>query len=1134
MVLHVEEHPAQTFRTSQCRMASVQWKRLLTEDATDIPLAFHRQIQPKLRACKLQAILVQIPAGPAPVSRDSDPHTSIVRHRASGYGTPPHEHNHGDFVVGDQGYTLAYGFPFHTCTSIVNKIARNVRAKAGSASRARKQVTPEGKAGRQNDPPLVCDVMPHERCPTWLPLDLRHGASRAGRLLRSGLDQLSSAIHATVTCLLSTSPSTSEHPPPPMPLPPPRDRDRDRAPTASAASSRPPSFRSTVTNSSIRRPPPALRTSGLGTRKAKPAVTLVFAAGDAVPSSAPTGLRRTVSGASPSEEALSRQLDQDMAGERLGLRSRRSSVATLASLRTFAADVDNTVQEEEEDDRQPGPSRQRENSDTLRVPSRTVSTSTHSVMSDAEPKPEPPSTPPRKVNPKASGAWLRWNSPTPTFPKKGEKGKGKEVEPGHNNNTDTARFDPPTPTRRPSKPSQTHSGDTHTRTSTLVGEPSPSNAHEDADLNDVSGLLGRNSLNSSTTTNPALSLTSSTASKPPVSTTLAAPAEVSEVTQKENERPTQPDLPNDDPPPQPGPQPQAQPEQPKGWLEYVFGPSRPRAPTPAPAPAPAAKTSNTSRASAPPSTPPRASTPSTPTASSTQTTHVATKNKTKTESLVSTSSRPSVTAAGPAMNGNGNEPNAKRCKLDPEIASLALSTTPTKAPPTVSSTSAAKLMARESPAAASLKASSIRNGRPGNGATQMTQAVPSEPSSKASSAAGSAPHTPVRRSTESAREPNSPADDPDLTPRAEPMHVAELQGWGAYFSSFVFSSTTTTPAKDKEQPERPKNTTGQSKDSDATIVETADPAADQKPLPTEELPGQPNERAPTPPPVHLPAPPQALVQSSTPSPGSKSKLASSTSSTAGWLNYLAFRASQKKITGSTVGSSEPRVSGETAREEVMDFENDPNFPAAESPTKAAAEKALVKKEQKEQPVPAHPAQPTQLQRGARDKNLTHKRSQNLSQAQSLALEARRQSSTSSTRSGVLANERPLAAANKPKSSLPPPPQPPAKQPSLLIPTFETTFDRPPRSFLPRTTAGGVATATGVAWRALGAMSSYVYGEKEDTNKEARGRKAGRDVGADLPRRIGLGSGTPDDGWKNVRRVVVVGVHGWFPAKMLTR
>lgn len=980
-------------------------------------------------------------------------------------------------------------------------------------------------------------------------------------------------FHVTVTCARRRSPhhhqSSSEHPhrptaPPPSPPMPPQPPPRERDCVPSAASSRPPSFRSTLTNTSMRRPPPALRTGAPRKAVAKSHVTLVFASGDAVPPNVPAGLRRAVSGASPSEEALSRQLDQDMAGERLGLRSRRSSAATIASLRTFsAAEVSHTVQEEdgEFDDRPTAsntatntagpsrlPDRGEHSSDTLKVPARAASSSTpSSAMTERDPAsqsqsqsqspshshlqshPEPPSTPPRKVNPKSSGAWLRWNSPTPSFPKKGDKGKGKEMDSHHEQDseasnsgivTDTAstqRSDSPTPAGKAAK------ADVHTNGPTSMAPPSrePSSAHtdDDHDVNDVSGLLGRTSLNSSTTTHPVSSLTSSTASKPlPDSKPSSEPADVPQ--KEEAPPPRQTNPPKDDPPP-------PQPEQPKGWLEYVFGPK---------APAPAAKPSNTSQAPAATSTPSRASTPTT-----TTNTNVATKKDNKTESVASTSSQRSVTAHGAAMNGNGNEPNAKRHKLDPEIASLAPSTTPTKACPTVSSTTAAKLMERESPAAASLKATSIRNGVQGNGKSQAaaqtaqtSQAMQVDPPSKASSTADSAPHTPVRRSTDSVREPESPADDPDLTPKAEPMHVAEVQGWGAYFTSFVFSSTTTTitPGKDKEQPERPKNTTGQSKDSNATIVETADPAADQKPLSAEEITGKPQERTATPPPTrHLPTPTpnqQALVLSNTSSPGSKNKLASSTSSTAGWLNYLAFRASQKKITGSTVGSEEPRVSGETAREEVMDFENDPNFPAAESPSKTVTEKAVVKKEL---PAPAK-----QQGAGARDKALTHKRSENLTQAQALALEARRQSSTSSSRSGVLANERPLAAAhNKNKSSsLPPPPQPPAKQPSLLIPSFETTFDRPPRSFLPRTNGGSMATATGVAWRALGAVSSYVYGEKHDPNEETRGKGAGRDVGADLPRRIGLGGGSRDDGWKNVRRVVVVGVHGWFPAKMLTR
>ena len=71
------------------------------------------------------------------------------------------------------------------------------------------------------------------------------------------------------------------------------------------------------------------------------------------------------------------------------------------------------------------------------------------------------------------------------------------------------------------------------------------------------------------------------------------------------------------------------------------------------------------------------------------------------------------------------------------------------------------------------------------------------------------------------------------------------------------------------------------------------------------------------------------------------------------------------------------------------------------------------------------------------------------------------------------------------------------------------------------------------------MGSYVYPGQEKVQekfdvgpKETRGLKEGREIGTDLPRRIGLGGEDPDDGWKNVKRVVVVGVHGWFPAKIV--
>ena len=73
--------------------------------------------------------------------------------------------------------------------------------------------------------------------------------------------------------------------------------------------------------------------------------------------------------------------------------------------------------------------------------------------------------------------------------------------------------------------------------------------------------------------------------------------------------------------------------------------------------------------------------------------------------------------------------------------------------------------------------------------------------------------------------------------------------------------------------------------------------------------------------------------------------------------------------------------------------------------------------------------------------------------------------------------------------------------------------------------GITAATTGLAWRALGAVGSYYYGAQEKAN-EGRGLRDGRRVGADLPRRPGAGLGKGDEGWKHVKRVAVVGVHGW--------
>jgi hypothetical protein len=246
---------------------------------------------------------------------------------------------------------------------------------------------------------------------------------------------------------------------------------------------------------------------------------------------------------------------------------------------------------------------------------------------------------------------------------------------------------------------------------------------------------------------------------------------------------------------------------------------------------------------------------------------------------------------------------------------------------------------------------------------------------------------------------------------------------------------------------------------------------------------------------------------------------SQASTTGGWLNYLAFRASQKKI--------ENPASSIDSTQEVMDFSNDPNFPVDTQPDTQVAKAADDSKPNTKTSMPPPSGLP--------DKKKKRLSTSSIKSATSVLPIP--PSPQNQSKGGTAAS---TPAPSTKISSLPPPPQVPTTQPNLVIPSFSTTFDRPPRSFLPpKPVTPTPPPQPGLAWRALGAVGSYVYPgqekveEKVDVGpKETRGLKEGRGIGTDLPRRIGLGGEDPDDGWKNVKRVVVVGVHGWFPAKIV--
>lgn len=790
--------------------------------------------------------------------------------------------------------------------------------------------------------------------------------------------------------------------------------------------------------SSLRRPPPALRGApGSRGSGAKAHVSLVFAHGDAAPVPSSSASIRSVSRyiASPSEEALSRQLDRDTAGERMSLRSRRSSGATLASRVDFSPHpLSPPFQEEEEAevlaDHEAGPSTPQRNSPL----SATL----------------PDTRLPRSVNPKASDVWRRWNSPAPSFPRKEESkaaSKAASVRSAKDDAMSERRVGRGDRDDHFTKPALANSSamDQLAPTASQTEEPRTPEGGETPREQAASQLSGRN-----------------------LEVNIQAPT------------PT------------------------RGWLASIWGGSTPATPKP------------------------------------------------------EHRGEPSEVVAGAGGAGEG------LTKVDSRVsATSSVVTNGTAGSKRVEMTIGPSWGPDSTPSASIAKDAAI----PGDSAVE--QAVDSSfsddervPETKPAPGTKPAPETQPAPETKPA-----PADDDATTPVGP-----QQPGWGPYLWSWVVPPPMPPlhPQEPLPEPEEPAAPPPAEVPDAANAVRPTDMTADQQPVcePTTCINHDP------------PTEPEAIIAPCD-SPPTQAVLATSNSSTSGWLSYLAFRASQKRVTGSTITPEDARRSGETQREEVMDLENDPNFPESETTPRPPRTDTTAKGTKDNAPPEAKPrtstdsksvrvsseakrpssvleakpaakgsdrpasiadvkqtAKDTKVANGsasivssASNKRLSHRRSQNL------AIASRRLSEASSVHSSSSIPPSPRVAQsrqNNPASDLAPPPQSSSKQPNFVIPTFETTFDRPPRSLLPQTTSSGVGAATGLAVRALGALGSYVYsGNSKPEPQETRGKKEGRDIGANLPRRVGLVSGSPDDGWRHVTRVVVVGVHGWFPTKMLT-
>jgi hypothetical protein len=103
------------------------------------------------------------------------------------------------------------------------------------------------------------------------------------------------------------------------------------------------------------------------------------------------------------------------------------------------------------------------------------------------------------------------------------------------------------------------------------------------------------------------------------------------------------------------------------------------------------------------------------------------------------------------------------------------------------------------------------------------------------------------------------------------------------------------------------------------------------------------------------------------------------------------------------------------------------------------------------------------------------------------------------------------------------PSPPL--PNLILPTWADTFHTPPRSSVP---SSGSSKIT----KAFKFMSYVLFAEEDRGKGKKRARESGfDDFGRDLPKAWDVvDDKPPSDLLRGCKKVVVIGIRGWFPGK----
>ncbi|EPQ55541.1 hypothetical protein GLOTRDRAFT_138440 [Gloeophyllum trabeum ATCC 11539] len=243
----------------------------------------------------------------------------------------------------------------------------------------------------------------------------------------------------------------------------------------------------------------------------------------------------------------------------------------------------------------------------------------------------------------------------------------------------------------------------------------------------------------------------------------------------------------------------------------------------------------------------------------------------------------------------------------------------------------------------------------------------------------------------------------------------------------------------------------------------------------------------------------------------------------GWISFLASRALMMK----TVAGSDAEVRRDENGVEVMDIDEE------ETPKEQSTQQAVVAtRQQAAAKVPPSPTPSTPASKSGPEPKKSGPPAPPITESDSIKRETTRVGRDKHRKDKQPRKASSASPASSKKSGATTPTSPRAQPPNLVLPTWADTFHVPPRSVVPPPPPSTLRKTM----RLVSAVGGALFAQEDQKGKgkgKARDHEEFLHYGKELPRAWDvLGERLEPDVLRGCKKVVVIGVHGWFPGAVM--